>query len=171
MLAFVSFLPFLNQSWIIGDHSGSLMILVASKLKRGTVIPVLGSVSDPWCLSRIPDPDFCPSRIPDLGSRIQKQQQKRGVINICCTFFCSHKNHKIENYINWWTKKFGLVYKELKELSTQQIVIKLSKIWVGIRDPGPVVKKTPDPGSGSATLVLRIIFWLFSHPGSRIQKQ
>jgi hypothetical protein len=27
----------------------------------------------------IPDPDFYPSRIPDLGSRIQKQQQKRGV--------------------------------------------------------------------------------------------
>jgi hypothetical protein len=27
----------------------------------------------------IPDPDFYPSRIPDLGSRIHKQQQKRGV--------------------------------------------------------------------------------------------
>ena len=26
----------------------------------------------------IPDPDFYPFRIPDLGSRIQKQQQKRG---------------------------------------------------------------------------------------------
>jgi hypothetical protein len=37
-----------------------------------------GSVADPGCLSRIPDPDFYPSRIPDLGSRIQKQQQKRG---------------------------------------------------------------------------------------------
>jgi hypothetical protein len=36
------------------------------------------SVADPGCLSRIPDPDFYPSRIPDLGSRIQKQQQKRG---------------------------------------------------------------------------------------------
>jgi hypothetical protein len=37
------------------------------------------SVADPGCLSRIPDPDFYPSRISDLGSRIQKQQQKRGV--------------------------------------------------------------------------------------------
>jgi hypothetical protein len=27
----------------------------------------------------IPDPDFYPSRIPDLGSRIQKKQQKREV--------------------------------------------------------------------------------------------
>ncbi len=26
---------------------------------------VLGSVADPGCLSRIPDPDFFPSRIPD----------------------------------------------------------------------------------------------------------
>jgi hypothetical protein len=26
----------------------------------------------------IPDPDFYPSRITDLGSRIQKQQQERG---------------------------------------------------------------------------------------------
>jgi hypothetical protein len=32
------------------------------------------SAADPGCLSRIPDPDFYPSRIPD-----PKQQQKRGV--------------------------------------------------------------------------------------------
>ncbi len=44
------------------------------------------SVADPGCLSRIPDPDYYPSRIPDpgsripdLGSRIQKQEQKREV--------------------------------------------------------------------------------------------
>jgi hypothetical protein len=30
----------------------------------------MNSVADPGCLSRIPDPDFYPSRIPDLGSRI-----------------------------------------------------------------------------------------------------
>ncbi len=29
-----------------------------------------GSVADPGCLCRIPDPDFYPSRIPDPGSRI-----------------------------------------------------------------------------------------------------
>jgi hypothetical protein len=46
------------------------------------------SVADPGCLSRIPDPDFYPSRIPDLGSWIQKQQQKRGVkkIFMSCLF-------------------------------------------------------------------------------------
>ncbi len=37
------------------------------------------SVADPGCLSQIPDLDFYPSRIPDLRSRIQNQQQKRGV--------------------------------------------------------------------------------------------
>jgi hypothetical protein len=40
------------------------------------------SVADPGCLSRIPDPDFYPSRIPDLGSRISdpgsKNSNKRG---------------------------------------------------------------------------------------------
>jgi hypothetical protein len=36
------------------------------------------------------------------GSRIQKQQQKRGVKNFFCpTIFCSHINNKIENYINF----------------------------------------------------------------------
>jgi hypothetical protein len=32
--------------------------------------PFSFSVAHPGCLSRIPDPDFYPSRIPDLGSRI-----------------------------------------------------------------------------------------------------
>jgi hypothetical protein len=47
----------------------------------------------------IPDPDTHSGfRFPDLGSRIQKQQQKRGVKKICCqTCFYSHKFHKIEN--------------------------------------------------------------------------
>jgi hypothetical protein len=30
----------------------------------------INSVEDPGCLSRIPDPDFYPSRIPDLESWI-----------------------------------------------------------------------------------------------------
>ncbi len=46
----------------------------------------------------IPDPDFYLSRIPDLGSRIRIQLQKRGVKKICChTFFYSHKFNKIVN--------------------------------------------------------------------------
>jgi hypothetical protein len=35
---------------------------------------------------RIPGPDFYPSRIPDLGSRIQKQQEKRGMKKILLSY-------------------------------------------------------------------------------------
>jgi hypothetical protein len=53
-------------------------------------------------------------------------------------------------------KKIWTNFQRIIELFTQKIVTKLSKIWVwdpgsGIPDPG--VKKTPDPGSGSATLL------------------
>jgi hypothetical protein len=57
-------------------------------------------------------------------------------------------------------------FQRIIELLTQKIVNKLSKIWVwdprsGIRKkpiPDPGLKKTPDPGSGSATLVT--IIWV-----------
>jgi hypothetical protein len=35
----------------------------------------------------VADPDFYPSRIPELGSRIQKQQQKRGVKKNMLSYF------------------------------------------------------------------------------------
>jgi hypothetical protein len=34
------------------------------------------SVADPGCLSRIPDPDFYPSRIPDLGSKNSNKRER-----------------------------------------------------------------------------------------------
>jgi hypothetical protein len=96
----------------------------------------------------IPDPDFYPSRIPDLGSRIQKQQQN---------FLCSHILHKIAHYFSFdvLKKKIWANFQRIIELFTQKIDNKLSKIWIWdpgseIRDPG--VKKAPDPGSGSTTL-------------------
>jgi hypothetical protein len=50
------------------------------------------SVADPGCLSQI-------LIFTHHGSRIQKQQEKRGAKKICRhTLFCSHKFHKIENY-------------------------------------------------------------------------
>ncbi len=132
-------------------------------------------MADPGCLSWIPDHDFYPSRMPDPGSRIpdpgsrisdpgsriQKQQQKRGVKkNISHNFLCSHKFHKIVNYFSFKVpqKKTWANFQRIKELFTQKIVTKLSKIWVWdpwskIRDPGvkkapdPGVKKSPDPGS------------------------
>ncbi len=121
----------------------------------------------------IPDPDFYPSRIPDPWSRIQKQQQKRGVKKISChTFLCSHKFHKIENYFSFEVlkKKILANFQRIIELFTLKIVTKLSKIWVWdpgsgknlFRIPDPGVKKAPDPGvkkapdPGSATLHLCI---------------
>jgi hypothetical protein len=99
------------------------------------------SVADPGYLSRIPDPDFYPYRIPDLGSPIQKQQQKRK--KICChKFLCSHKFHKIANYFSFEVpkKKIWANFQRILELFTQKIVTRLSKIWVWdtgseIRDP------------------------------------
>jgi hypothetical protein len=41
-------------------------------------------IRDVYPGSRIEDPDFYPSRIPDLGSWIQKQQQKTGVNKFFC---------------------------------------------------------------------------------------
>jgi hypothetical protein len=51
---------------------------------------LVSSVVDPGCLSRIPDPDFYPSRIPE-------REQKRVVKKFFChTFFCSHKFTKLK---------------------------------------------------------------------------
>jgi hypothetical protein len=120
------------------------------------------SVADPGCLFRIPDPDFYPSRIPNPGFRIQKQQQKRGVKKICYhTFLCVHKFHKIENHFSFESVKEKNLGQFSKNYRTfyPKIVTKLSKMGFGIRDPrsgirekpipDPGVKKAPDPGSGS----------------------
>jgi hypothetical protein len=55
--------------------------------------PLWLSVADPGCLSRIPDPDFYPSRIPNPKTATKERSE------ICChIFFCSHIFHKIVNY-------------------------------------------------------------------------
>jgi hypothetical protein len=136
----------------------------AGILDVANIPAVAGSVADPGCLSRIPDPDFYPSRIPDLGSLISdpgsKNSNKR---EGCHTFFCSHKFHKIVHYFSFEVlkKKIWANFQRIIELFAQKIFTKLSKVWVW--DPGsgknlfritdPGVKKAPDPGSGSATLV------------------
>ncbi len=138
------------------------------------------SVANPGCLSRIPDPDFYPSRIPDPGSRIpdpgSKNSNKRERWKkICCH---SHKFHKIVNYFSFEVlkKKIWANFQRIIELFTKKIVKKLLKRWSwdpgseirdprsGIRDPEktysgsriPGSKSTQsrisDPGSGSATL-------------------
>ncbi len=71
------------------------------------------SVADPGCLSRIPDPDFYPSRIPDPGSK--NSNKREGWKKICYIFLCSHKFHKTANYFSFEVlkKKIGPFFKEL----------------------------------------------------------
>ncbi len=59
------------------------------------------SVADPGCLSRIQEPDFYPSRIPDVGSRIEKQQWKTGVTKklLSYLFFGAINFTKFKNYL------------------------------------------------------------------------
>jgi hypothetical protein len=89
-------------------HQSNFCTILATGTRPYILSPltiILCSVEDPGCLSRLPDPEFWPSRT-------QKQQQKRGVNKICYpTFFCSHKFHKIVNYLflDWRRKKFGPV--------------------------------------------------------------
>jgi hypothetical protein len=89
------------------------------------------------------------SRIPDPRSRIQKQQQKRGVKKISClNFLCSHKFHKIANYFSFEVlkKKIWATFQRIIELLPKKFSLSSQKYGFGIPDPG--VKKRhriPDP--------------------------
>ncbi len=122
-------------------------------------------IRDVYPGSRFPDPDFCPSRI-------QKQQQKRGVKKNCFPIFLEPikvTKLKIILILNCWKKNLGANLQRIIELSTQKIVIKLSKIQYGFGISDPGVKKAPDPGSGSATLLARSfciflpLLWILYH--------
>ncbi len=161
--------------------------------------PVL-RIRDVYPGSRFPDPDFYPSWIPDPGSRIldpgsriQKQQQKRGVRKkfVVIPFFCSHKFHKIVNYFffEMLKKKIWANFQRNIELLPKRLSLSSQKHGFGIRDlgsgirdpwsvknpfriPDPGVKKAPNPGSripdlgsGSATLLgaMKMFDFLLRH--------
>ncbi len=106
------------------------------------------SVADPGCLSLVPDPDFYPSRIPDLGSKNSNKREGWKEI-FFHTFLCSHKFHKIEHYFSFEVlkKKIWANFQRIIELFTQKTVTKLSKIWV--RDPGSKIRDPEKTYSGS----------------------
>jgi hypothetical protein len=56
----------------------------------------VSSVADPGCLSQIPDLDFCPSRIPDLGSRPKTATKEKGEKNYFPTFFVALNMTKLK---------------------------------------------------------------------------
>ncbi len=73
------------------------------------------SVADPGCLFRIPDPNFYPFRIPDFGSRIQKQQQERGEkIFVVIPLYVATNFTKLKMILVLKCReKFGPIFKEL----------------------------------------------------------
>ena len=95
-----------------------------------------GSVADPGCLSRIPDPDFYPSRIPVPKTATKERREKK---ISCHTFLCSHKFHKIVNYFSFKVlkKTIWANFQRIIENFSQKIVKKLLNMVLGsgIRDP------------------------------------
>jgi hypothetical protein len=76
----------------------------------------------------IPDPDFYPSRIPDPKKAMKDRGEKKFIVNF---LFWSHKFHKIDYFIfEMLKKKMWANFQRIRELFTQKIVTKLSKIWV-----------------------------------------
>jgi hypothetical protein len=57
---------------------------------------VKDSVADPGCLSRIPDPDFYPSRIPDPKTATKDKGEKFCFVKQF--FVATNKFHKTEYY-------------------------------------------------------------------------
>jgi hypothetical protein len=81
------------------------------------------------------------------GSRIQKQQQKRGVKkNVVIPFYVATNFTKLQIILVLvLKKKIWANFQRIIELFTQKIITKLSKIWIW--DPGSGKKPIPDPGS------------------------
>ena len=88
----------------------------------------------------IPDPDFSPSRILDLGSRIQKQQWKTGVKkNLLSYLFVAFRS--------CWNRSWLITvahFAFFHFLTQEKIGFKLSEIMVG---SGIRKKPIPDPRS------------------------
>ncbi len=110
-------LPYRIQNEVF-QHDGGLHKLSFAKFQQNSMSAVSSfrKISGLLPVLRIrdvyPGSWFRPSRIPDIGSWIQKHQQKRGVKKNCCpTFFCSHKYHKIVNilFFEQWRKKYAVL--------------------------------------------------------------
>ena len=65
----------------------------AKALKSRQVPIVVVNVSDPGCLSRIPDPDFYPSRIPDPKTATKERGEKKFVV---ITFYVATNFTKLQ---------------------------------------------------------------------------
>ncbi len=137
-------------------------------------IAVLIYESQSWPTRLVSHCNQC-SGLGILGSRIQQQTKRGGEIFFCPTIFCSHKSKKSLNFFIFEQVKKVYFPKTLWIIVhfTQKFVIKLSKIWFLIWDPGSEIRdpgsgknilripdsrskrhQIPDPRSGSATLIV-----------------
>jgi hypothetical protein len=117
----------------------------------------------------IPDPGFLisdlGSRIPDPKTATKERGEKKFVV---ITFYVATNFTKLQIILvlKCRRKKCWANFQRIIELFTQKIVNKLSKIRVWdpgsgktlFRIPDPGVKKAPDPGSGSATLLNAFLY-------------
>ncbi len=115
---------------------------------------VIISVADPGCLSRIPDPDFYPSRIPDPKTGTKERGEKKFYV-ISFYVATNFTNLNIILVLKCWRKKFGPIFIELQNFLPKKLSLNSPKVWVWdpgsgknlFRIPDPGVKKAPDPGS------------------------
>ncbi len=125
--------------------------------KNSKSITLAGALQDPLryhLVLRIrdvyPGSWFLP--IPDPGSKNSNKREgwKKFVV---ITFYVATNFTKLHIILVWmcWRKKCGPIFKELKNFLPKKLSKNSQNYGFGIPDPG--VKKAPDPGSGSATLV------------------
>jgi hypothetical protein len=110
-------------------------------------------IRDVYPVSKIPNPDFYPSRIliPDPKTATKVRGEKK----LLSYLFCSYKFRKIEYYFIFEmpNKKIWANFQRIIEVFTQKIVTKLSKISVwdpekiysGSRIQGSKRHRIPDP--------------------------
>ncbi len=98
----------------------------------------------------IPDPDFCPSRIPDLGSKnSNKREGWKKLVLIPLFAAINFKKFKIILFLKCWRKKLGPIFKELLNFLPQKLSPSYQKYGFGIRDPRSGIQKKPIPYPGS----------------------
>jgi hypothetical protein len=139
-------------------HRQSMAMWKRCKHVKSQATTVYFSVADPGCLSRIPDPDFDPSRIPDPGSQIpdpktatKERGEKKFVV---ITFYVATNFTKLQlilvlkcgrKNLGQFSKNYRTFYPKKLSLSSQKYgfgIRDLEKNLFRILDPG--VKKAPD---------------------------
>ncbi len=108
-----------------------------------------GSVADPGCLSRIPDPGSWFFTHP--GSRIQKQQQKRELKKKFLSYlFLPQISQNCKLFYFWSAEEKNLGQFSKKYRTFNQKALKNMVLGSGIRDPGSRIQgskrhRIPDP--------------------------